>query len=180
MRVIIITDVCLVNLRQGCLSSSISGLEGFSIHPALENFGACFLIAFAGLVPLAFLAFKPGSGCKTFVFIWSLFFLVLTFAVRRFAYYYAVNAALLTAFFVYRGIRMIPRAEPKALVRARQVTTFLVLVVAGVNLSASFPAGGAPFRADVWRWRLNGSGIAPEPFHDSDFYYNCNALAVVP
>ncbi len=65
---------------------------------AWGNFTTAFILSPVSLGILMYLVIKRGETEKTALVVWSLIILVATLAMRRFAYYFVVNAALLTGY----------------------------------------------------------------------------------
>jgi len=70
----------------------------FSILVAWGNFTTGFFLSFISLGILIYLVIKRGEPDKTLLVVWSLIILAATLGQRRFAYYLAVNVALLTGY----------------------------------------------------------------------------------
>ncbi|WP_424357538.1 oligosaccharyl transferase, archaeosortase A system-associated [Methanocella sp. MCL-LM] len=70
-----------------------------------EWFFWTFPIAIIAIAMIAFRAFKDNRPAEWLFLVWNLIMLVATFSQNRFAYYFAVNAALLTGYFVYAVFR---------------------------------------------------------------------------
>ena len=70
----------------------------FSFAVAWGNFTTSFYLGFISLALLIYLVIKQGSGEKNLLVVWSVVILAATIGQRRFAYYFAVNVALLTGF----------------------------------------------------------------------------------
>ncbi len=85
---------------------TISEAQGMSISAAWDNFTTGFWLSLVSLVLLAYLIYKEGTADKTLLFIWSLIMLVAAFGQQRFAYYLAVNVALLAAYFSWRLLEL--------------------------------------------------------------------------
>ena len=71
----------------------------FSLSIAWGNFTTGFFLSFISLGILIYLVIKRGSAEKNLFLVWSLVLLAATLGQRRFAYYFAVNVALLTGYF---------------------------------------------------------------------------------
>jgi oligosaccharyl transferase (archaeosortase A-associated) len=69
---------------------------------AWSNFTTAFFIAFIALGLLIYRAVKERSADKTLFLVWCVVILVATVAQRRYCYYFAINAALLTGYFSWR------------------------------------------------------------------------------
>ncbi len=70
----------------------------FSLAVAWANFTTGFFLSLISLGILIYLVIKHGSTDKTILVVWSLVILAATLGQRRFAYYLAVNIALLTGY----------------------------------------------------------------------------------
>jgi dolichyl-diphosphooligosaccharide--protein glycosyltransferase len=70
-----------------------------------EWFFWTFPIAIVGIILLAFRVLKDSRPAEWLFLVWNLVMLVATFSQNRFAYYFAVNAALLTGYFIYALFR---------------------------------------------------------------------------
>ncbi|CAJ35476.1 oligosaccharyl transferase, archaeosortase A system-associated [Methanocella arvoryzae] len=64
-----------------------------------------FPIAIVAIAMIAFRTFKDNRPAEWLFLVWNLIMLAATFSQNRFAYYFAVNAALLTGYFVYAVFR---------------------------------------------------------------------------
>lgn len=85
----------------------------FSLDATWHYFTTGFFIAFISLGLIIYTIIKERSADKTFLIIWSLIMLAATLSQRRFAYYYAVNVALLSGYLSWRilewsGLRSAP------------------------------------------------------------------------
>lgn len=74
----------------------------FSFDPFLKDFGINGVIAFIAIALLAYEAFRKESQEKTAFLVWTIMMLWALFQQNRFAYYYAVNVAVLSS---YLGVR---------------------------------------------------------------------------
>jgi dolichyl-diphosphooligosaccharide--protein glycosyltransferase len=94
----------------------------FSLQMAWVNFTASFFISFVSFAMLIYVVIKDKSADKTLFLVWSVIMLIAVLSQRRFGYYYAVNAALLTGYFSWKmldlaGLRKL-LAKPKEVVGA--------------------------------------------------------------
>lgn len=71
----------------------------FSLEPLNRDFGINGIIAFLGLAVLAYGAMKKQRQEKTVLTIWTIMMVWALFQQNRFAYYFAVNVAILSAYF---------------------------------------------------------------------------------
>jgi len=69
-----------------------------SLSVAWGNFTTGFFLSFISLGILIYLVIKQGNPEKTLLIVWSVVILAATLGQRRFAYYLAVNVALLTGY----------------------------------------------------------------------------------
>jgi len=74
----------------------------FTLSMAWSNFTTSFFISFITLVMLVFVIVKQRSADKTLFLVWSVVMLLAVLGQRRFGYYFAVNAALLTGYFSWK------------------------------------------------------------------------------
>jgi dolichyl-diphosphooligosaccharide--protein glycosyltransferase len=70
----------------------------FTLSLAWGNFTTGFFLSFISLGILIYFIVKRGEADKTLLVVWSLIILAATLAMRRFAYYFVVNVALLTGY----------------------------------------------------------------------------------
>jgi len=101
---------------------TIQEARPLDVQMAWSDFTTSFFIAFIGLGLLIYRAVKERSADKTLFLVWCVVMLVATFGQRRFCYYFAVNAALLTGYFSWRvldfaGLKKL-LTKPKELVSA--------------------------------------------------------------
>jgi len=167
----------------------------FSFSVAWLNFTTGFYFALATSVIFIYQVIKKNEPQKTVLVIWSVSTLLLTLAQRRFAYYYAVNVALLTAclawmFLSWSGIKesmgqqvdnLRKKIKEKTPREAARANVFRVLAVGAVILFAIAPnippaiqtVDQAPFAPDsAWletmNWMKNNT---PDPFPGNNMYY---------
>jgi oligosaccharyl transferase (archaeosortase A-associated) len=94
----------------------------FTLSIAWVSFTASFFIAFISLGMLIYTAVKGKGADKILFLVWSIVMLIAVLGQRRFGYYYAINAALLTGYFSWKmldlaGLRKL-LAKPKEVVAA--------------------------------------------------------------
>jgi oligosaccharyl transferase (archaeosortase A-associated) len=84
---------------------------------AWGNFTIGLILGIAGLILLVYNAVKKPKPTIMLMLVWTFFILLATLAMRRFAYYFAVNIALLSGFFAYWILELLgfgrKRAEPE-------------------------------------------------------------------
>jgi len=69
-----------------------------------SNFNTAFFISFIALGLLVYRAVKERSADKTLLLVWCVVMLAAMLAQRRYSYYFAVNAALLTGYFSWKAL----------------------------------------------------------------------------
>ncbi|MFP3898657.1 MAG: oligosaccharyl transferase, archaeosortase A system-associated [Dehalococcoidia bacterium] len=131
----------------------------FSFQIAWANFTTSFFISFIALFMLAFATVREKSAHKTVFLIWSIVMLMAVLGQRRFGYYFAVNAALLTGYFTWKmldlaglnrlltrpgeavaAVREFKKRKKKAREKASKGTfmqprgTWLLVIVVGIAL----------------------------------------------
>lgn len=157
----------------------------FTTTIAWGNFTTGFYLAPIAFVILIWMCVKhkfQEQGWLLFV-LWTVVIAVLTLSQRRYAYYLAVNVALMVGFLSYYIIKL---TYPKLSTKQRKLKkkanyTGVVLAIVGVFLVVVLPnifvakneAVNAPFApSNDWmlslEWLKNNT---PEPFHGSDIYY---------
>jgi oligosaccharyl transferase (archaeosortase A-associated) len=172
----------------------------FSWSVAWANFTTGLFLCFISLGILIYLIVKRGETGKTLLIIWSLVMLAATLAMRRFAYYFVVNVALLAGYLAwlileFSGFRE-RAAEPVGALRetkkkAKQKKrsssrpaanrVYMTLAVIVVFFLVFFPnIGGAintashPMYAPSNAWCESLSWLkdnTPDPFGNPGFYY---------
>jgi len=88
---------------------------------AWANFTASFFIAFISFVMLIYLVIKEKSADISLFLVWSIIMLMAVLGQRRFGYYYAVNAALLTGYFSWKMLDL--AGLSKLLAKSKEVVT---------------------------------------------------------
>jgi dolichyl-diphosphooligosaccharide--protein glycosyltransferase len=88
---------------------------------AWYNFTASFFISFISFGMLIYFAIKEKSADKTLFLVWSIVMLMAVLGQRRFGYYYAVNAALLTGYFCWKMLDI--AGLNKLLAKSKEVVT---------------------------------------------------------
>jgi dolichyl-diphosphooligosaccharide--protein glycosyltransferase len=79
--------------------------DGWSLSQAWAQFTILFFLAIPALAVLMYRGVRRGDTVAMLLGLWSVAMLAATLAQSRFAYYYAVNAALLGAYLVARILR---------------------------------------------------------------------------
>ena len=86
---------------------------------AWGNFTTSFFISFISFAMLIYLVIKEKSADKTLFLVWSVVMLLAVLGQRRFGYYYAVSAALLTGYFSWKMLDI--AGLGKLLAKSREV-----------------------------------------------------------
>ena len=93
----------------------------FSLSVAWGNFNTGFFLSFIALGILVYHVIKRGEPDKTLFVVWSLLILAITLSMRRFAYYFVVNVALLSGYLSWLILEFSgfgkPLAEPSELLK---------------------------------------------------------------
>lgn len=85
----------------GLTASATMELASFTLYTAWGNFGLLTFLVPVILVLLVYQIVKRGDTSLILLLVWSVVILVVMLEYRRFAYYFAVNAALLTGWFIW-------------------------------------------------------------------------------
>ncbi len=98
---------------------TISEVKGLSLSSAWEFFSTSFYLSLISLAVILYLVIKESAADKTLLFVWSLIMLIASFGQQRFAYYLAINVAVLTAYLSWQmlefvGLREAPEEAAKA------------------------------------------------------------------
>ena len=172
----------------------------FSVSVALGNFTTSFFLCFISLGILIYLVIKRGETDKTLFLIWSLVILAATLSMRRFAYYFAINVALLVGYLAWLVLELCGfretapeltevRKESKKKDKhkkhggsssaARRVIMALggiaiFLLVLFPNIGRAIDIASYPVFAPSDAWYESLSWLkdnTQEPFGNPDFYY---------
>lgn len=96
----------------------------FTFAVAVGNYMLAFFFSLVAIGILFYQAVKNGQPDKTMLLIWSMIILLSALAMRRFAYYYAVNVALLTGYICWLPLsQLIKKNEPAQPAVAAKVTS---------------------------------------------------------
>ena len=101
----------------------------FTLRIAWANFTTSFFISFVSFGMLIYVAIKEKSADKTLFLVWSIIMLMAVLGQRRFGYYYAVNAALLTGYFSWKmldiaGLRKLLTKSKEVMGAVKKVKKF--------------------------------------------------------
>ena len=83
---------------------TIQEARPLDITMAWSNFTTALFIAFVSFALLIYTAIKEKSADKTLFLVWCVVIMVAMVAQRRYCYYFAVNAALLTGYLSWRAL----------------------------------------------------------------------------
>jgi len=176
-----------------------------SLLVAWGNFTTGFFFSFISLGILIYLIVKQGSADKTLLVVWSLVMLAATLGQRRFAYYFAVNVALLTGYLSWRVLSLaglkestteaVKIAKEAGRKKARPQKGGFRITVSQINIALAgliiflivFFPNIAPARATASQVRFAPSdawcsslawlkGNTPAPFGSPDSYYEVYEL----
>ena len=86
---------------------TIGEMMPLSLSMAWDEFTTSFYLALISLAVVAYFVIREGAADKTLLLIWSLIMLVATVGQNRFAYYFAVNASLLTAYLSWKTVTFV-------------------------------------------------------------------------
>jgi dolichyl-diphosphooligosaccharide--protein glycosyltransferase len=170
----------------------------FTLFLVWGNFTTGSFLSLISLGILIYFIVKRGEADKTLFVVWSLVMLAATLSMRRFAYYFVINVALLTGYLSWQileftGFKRLA-AKPvemsgvmkreKAKVKKRGITASHIYMVFGVVVVffLSFFPNISPAVAEASQARFAPSNAwceslswlrdnTPEPFGDPDFYY---------
>jgi dolichyl-diphosphooligosaccharide--protein glycosyltransferase len=171
----------------------------FSWTVAWGNFTTSFFLSFISLGILIYLVIKRSETDKTLFVVWSLIILAATLSMRRFAYYFVVNVALLAGYLSWLILQLTGFKEPSVAPDDMPVETkrrpkpkrregsragrqvFMALGVIAVFFLVFFPnigkavdtASAVPFApSNAWCESLSWlKDNTPEPFGNPDYYY---------
>jgi oligosaccharyl transferase (archaeosortase A-associated) len=173
----------------------------FSWSLAWGNFTTSFFISLISLGILVYIVIKRGETEKTAFVVWSLVILAATLAMRRFAYYFVINVALLSGYLSWlvldiSGFNKLAKPKPadmpeerskKAKLKRREgsispanvvmMSLAILAIVLGVFLpnigNAVNTSKQAAFApSDAWYESLSWlQKNTPEPFDNPDYYY---------
>lgn len=96
----ILDQLSWLNPTRGSLT--IGEMRPLTLSMAWEEFTTSFYLALISLAVIAYLVIREGAADKTLLLTWSVIMLVATIGQNRFAYYFAINASLLTAYLSWK------------------------------------------------------------------------------
>ncbi|MCJ7515963.1 MAG: oligosaccharyl transferase, archaeosortase A system-associated [Dehalococcoidia bacterium] len=171
----------------------------FSWAIAWGNFTTSLILSVISLGILIYLVIKRGETEITVFVIWSLIMLAATLAMRRFAYYLIINAALLTGYLSWlilefaglKKLAAIPTDMPKDIKRKPKlqrrhpsrsmarigtalgvIAIFFVVFFPNIGRAANQASQPVFAPSDAWCESLAWlQNNTPEPFGNPDYYY---------
>jgi dolichyl-diphosphooligosaccharide--protein glycosyltransferase len=165
------------------------------------NFTTGSVLALIALGIAVWVMIKKGEQDKTFLVVWSVILLIMTLSMRRWAYYFAVNVSLLTAFCSWLALqryfdfkeKAVPQGKPAAVYKKTKnykkikesksgsITgmqslgiVMVLLIVILPNIIYARDTASQPRFAPSNAWCESLEWLkenTPEPFGSSDFYY---------
>ena len=88
-------------------SLTIGEVLPLTLPMAWEEFTTSFYLSLISFVLLTYFAIKDGAADKILLVVWSLSMFLAMFGQNRFAYYFAVNASILTAYLCWETIAFV-------------------------------------------------------------------------
>ncbi len=129
----------------------------FSLNTAWLSFTTSFFISLIALGLLIYVAIRSKGADTTLFLVWSVIMLLAVLGQRRFGYYYAINAALLTGYLCYR---MLDLAGLKKLLIPVEGTVKIVRKTKAKAKSQLRARGKALQQHRAIRMRVVAAGIA--------------------
>ncbi|MCX9085023.1 MAG: oligosaccharyl transferase, archaeosortase A system-associated [Candidatus Methanoperedens sp.] len=154
-------------LFEGRTGGGLTIAEGspISYESAVGNFGYNYILSYIGIILLCYYAIKRSNAEYTLLVIWSVFVLAIMLAQNRFAYYYAVNVAILSGVL---GSRLLDLAGWKQFnsndileclkkIRVQHVLSFIIVIA----VTGFLPSGASPFQTTMEqaKWGAVSSGF---------------------
>lgn len=148
----------------------------FTLVPAWKMFTIGSLTILLALIILIYKLIKEGSCVYTLILVWTVMMILLTLRQQRFAYYLALNVAILSGFFwshvaIYLN-GLIDKILNPNMVRRMILSVIIPIVVLLPNISpalhiAKAHAGPHPDWFPAMKWLQENT---PEPFSQNNFY----------
>ncbi|MFH1031511.1 MAG: STT3 domain-containing protein [Chloroflexota bacterium] len=156
----------------------------FSLDIAWGNFATSFILGIICLFFLLYSVVRHGDSQNTLFFIWSLILFAATLGQRRFAYYFAVNVALLTSYLIWSLIYGFVTRKQYVPVKHRKGETQSDIKIVIDFISKNYPmiflillfVGQLIF---VWGYRFYRTAdhfLVTEDFYEIIFYFVINLL----
>ncbi len=123
---------------------------------ALGNFGYNFYLAYIAIFVLGYYIYKKPKAEYTLMAVWSVFVLAIMLAQNRFAYYYAVNVAILSGILVskildiggWKSLGSIDVIECMKNIKVQHILS-LIFVIALVGF---LPVDASPYKGSCGSW----------------------------
>jgi len=167
----------------------------FSLDMAWSEYALALYSGLAALALLIYSSLRRGEPQHIFSVIWSIVIMLASFAMVRFAAYFAVCLAVLTGYLAGYIIEAVsPRREPEALDKPRRkarktssgrrsvagrlatglavAVAVIIMLVPGTALAVGQARSPAHAPSDAWMEALDWlRENSPEPFGSADYYY---------
>lgn len=144
---------------------TIAEASPISNEALVGNFGYNYILSYIAIILLCYYAIKKSNAEYTLLVIWSVFVLAIMLAQNRFAYYYAVNAAILTGIIASRFLDFADWKQFNSndiidclkKIRVQHILSlFLVIAVTGF-----LPSDASPYKSTMEqaKWGAVSSGF---------------------
>ncbi len=124
-------------------SATISEGMALTTDQAFAYFGYNFVLSSIAILLLVFLVITKTKAEHTLIVVWSIYVYIITFAQNRFAYYYAINVAILSAFLVAYILNLIKSGHISSL---REIKANHLLIIPIIFFIAFMPVASSPFK----------------------------------
>lgn len=113
-------NTALINMFKWPMETTVMEMQplliqqgNFTFGVAVGNYMLAFFFSLIAIGILIYQVIKHGQPDKTLLLVWSVIILLSALSMRRFAYYYAVNVALLTGYLCWLPLSLlIKKSEP--------------------------------------------------------------------
>ena len=122
---VLFTEKIIPRVFSGSTAVTTIELVSLNLFTALGSFSVLTLLIPVILAFLVYKAIKQGDASTILLLVWSVVILVIMLEYRRFAYYFAVNVALLTGWFIWYTWR---RLRKQDILKAVMAMVFLCAV----------------------------------------------------
>ncbi len=175
--------------------------DSFSLRVIWGNYTTGIILGLIGAGFLAYTAVKQSQSGKVLLLLWTIVMLIATLLMRRFAYYFAVNIALLTGYcgwlilrlfgcreqsdaiadeVIYGSVKKGKRSgkgrvdikSNRAMMALGIVIVVLITIVPNIGPATRTAANPVFAPSDAWCESLNWlNENSPEPFGEDSYYY---------
>ena len=132
---------------------TIAEASPISYEAAVGNFGYNYILSYIAIILLCYYVIKKSNAEYTLLVIWSVFVLAIMLAQNRFAYYYAVNVAILSGVL---GSRLLDFAGWKQFnsndiidclkkIRVQHVLSLILVIV----VTGFLPSNASPYKTTM-------------------------------